>query len=241
LQTSVSHISKAPSQSMEYNFIFALLLFLQFCLQTSYSLSGKVFFHLPVNSQPAQLVLISGCTGTGKSTFGMSIALNQGILRCISTDSVRQVLRTFKNEPALHRSSYSGTGDPIIQWRECCDVLQDSVFSLVKDAIQRGVSIVVEGVHIVPSQELLDFWRSQGGIAVGVLLTIPDENAHRSLLSQRGDMTGKPQAAEQQIMAFHRIRTIQTEMIRLAQQAQWVQIEQKVEADPTELVQQLLS
>ena len=58
---------------------------------------------------PPKLILIAGCPGTGKSTFGMSLALEQGILKCISTDTVRAVMRSYVPEsisPPLHRSSY---------------------------------------------------------------------------------------------------------------------------------------
>ena len=40
----------------------------------------------------------------------MSLALDQGILKCISTDTVRAVMRSYVPEgisPALHRSSYA--------------------------------------------------------------------------------------------------------------------------------------
>jgi 2-phosphoglycerate kinase len=39
----------------------------------------------------------------------MSLALEQGILKCISTDTVRAVMRSYVPEsisPPLHRSSY---------------------------------------------------------------------------------------------------------------------------------------
>ena len=49
---------------------------------------------LPRRGQLPRLILVSGCTGTGKSTFGMEVAINQGVLKCISTDTIRQVMRT---------------------------------------------------------------------------------------------------------------------------------------------------
>jgi hypothetical protein len=64
---------------------------------------------LKAGKEPPKLILISGSPGTGKSTFGMSLALEQGILKCISTDTVRAVMRSYVPEdisPPLHRSSY---------------------------------------------------------------------------------------------------------------------------------------
>lgn len=168
----------------------------------------------------------------------MSLALGQGILRCLSTDSVRQVMRTFDKSPALHRSSYSGSGDAVTEWLECCQVLDESVNSLVDDAMNRGISLVMEGVHIVPNNNIVDRWVARGGRALGCLLTIKDEKAHRNLIYNRGEITTK--GAEQQIKAFSRIRIIQDEMIRLAIQHKWLLIEQRLEPDPIDIVTEIL-
>ena len=107
-------------------------------------------------------------TATAAATPTSGTLHRQGILKCISTDTVRAVMRSFISQeisPALHRSSYSAKGDPVVNWRECCTVLEGSVDGLVDDAIARGVSLVVEGVHIVPADYLLDRWRAAGGVA----------------------------------------------------------------------------
>lgn len=169
----------------------------------------------------------------------MTVALNQGILKCISTDSVRQVLRSqyddrSSSSAALHRSSYSGSGDAVMEWKDCCQVLHKSVESLVIDSLNRGVSLVLEGVHIVPSNELLDKWRADGGEAVGCLLVINDAEAHRDLIFKRGEITKK--GSEKQQLAFHRIREIQQEMIDLAQENKWIIIEQQLGPNPMDIV-----
>jgi len=136
---------------------------------------------------------------------GMTVALNQGILRCVSTDSVRQVMRSFVSSsisPALHRSSYSGNGDAVENWRECCQVMEEGIDGLVLDALTRGVSLVLEGVHIVPSNLLIDKWRNAGGDALGVLLIISNKDAHRDLILRRGEITKK--GSEKQQQAFDR-------------------------------------
>lgn len=86
-------------------------------IRSTISLQAGVKQRLAFNSPPPlrdgkfppKLILIAGCPGTGKSTFGMSLALEQGILKCISTDTVRAVMRSYVPEsisPPLHRSSY---------------------------------------------------------------------------------------------------------------------------------------
>ena len=136
------------------------------------------------NSNLPQLILISGCTGTGKSTFGMEVAINQGILKCISTDTIRQVMRSCCDQVgscpvALQRSSFQGDGDPVIDWLEACDAVESGIESIVQDNINRGTSLVLEGVHVVPNRKLIEKWTKAGGLAVGCVLTIPDADVHR--------------------------------------------------------------
>lgn len=198
----------------------------------------------PVDAAPAPtLVLLSGCTGAGKSTLGVALACAAGISRIVSTDSVRSILRAAVPEdscPALHRSSYSGDRDPLQQWRECCDPLQPSLVALLDDTVARGTSLVVEGVHVVPSAQLLDHWRRRGGRALGCLLTVPDEAVHRQLLSDRWLATNSV-SSRQQLQHVDRIRAIQTEMQRLAQAAQWLQLAQQPQVPVAALVDDVLA
>jgi 2-phosphoglycerate kinase len=205
--------------------------------------------------------LLSGSTGTGKSTLGMSIALHHHILKCISTDTIRQVLRSVypKNTPssdgnrsslkvttpientllaALHRSSYaskpaditlpSSPDNPIENWLECCSVLNDSIVNLISDAIKRHESLILEGVHIIPSNTILDEWKRSGGSALGILLVISDPKVHQEVLFQRGKLKQSSEKAKDQLQSFLRIRQIQEKMIQLAQENKWLIIEQKI-------------
>ena len=195
-----------------------------------------------ISSDTPKLVLIGGCPGTGKSTFGMSVALQEGILKCISTDTVRAVMRSFVSadvSPALHRSSYAPAfedDNPVRSWKECCQVLHTSVKSLVTDAIERKTSLVVEGVHLVPSTEFIDLWQSHGGVALGCLLQVSDASDHKQLLQRRGFMTGNMDNESSKIAQYERIRVIQDEMMKLADQAGWMRIEQRIEPDPLDMI-----
>ena len=212
-----------------------------------------VFSPKAVGENKPKLVLISGCPGTGKSTFGMSVALDQGILKCISTDTIRAVMRSFipaDISPALHRSSYApatpeGQDDAVRSWRETCTVLETSVQELVSDSIRRGQGLVLEGVSIAPSKKLIEMWEEAGGVATGCLLTVSDETTHKKLLHKRGFLAGSQseQALKDQkkLQSFDRIRDIQTEMIKLANESHWILIEQKVEPDPLEIIASNLS
>jgi len=95
---------------------------------------------------------------------------------------------------------------------------------------------VVEGVHVVPSRHLIQRWQDCGGVAIGCLLTVTDEEAHRTLLRRRGFITGNVDAEEKKMKSMERVRMIQDEMIRLGKEHDWLQIEQKFEPDPLEVV-----
>lgn len=207
-----------------------------------FATTGTMVPASPVPEIPS-LIMISGCTGTGKSTFGMSLALNQRILKCISTDTVRQVMRTFQNAeefPSLHRSSYQGEGDAVTCWKESAHVLDKGIEGLVIDSMRRGVSLVLEGVHIVPQNELLEMWRKNGGLALGIVLYIEDAEAHKNLLINRGAKTAG-YTTGQQLEKFTRIRTIHDEMVRLGTENNWLKIHTQLTRDPVMQVADILN
>lgn len=165
----------------------------------------------------------------------MKIALSEGIMKCVSTDTIRQVVRSFDERDAVHRSSYSGNGEPVEDWKETCDVLTSAILSVVDDAIKRNNSLVLEGVHLQPTNEILERWRRKGGESIGILLVVPDANAHQELIDLRGKFARKP--ATTQIQSFQRIRTIQEAMIEMANQSDdWMIFEQNLQPNPVDVV-----
>jgi 2-phosphoglycerate kinase len=156
-----------------------------------------------------------------------------GILKCISTDTIRQVMRSFVTEPALHRSSYDGDEDPIKNWMECCEILRPGIMSVVDDSIKRGTSLILEGVHIIPSDEIIAKWEASGGIAIGSVLTIPDAEVHKTVIERRGELLKK--RADNQLRAISRIRKIHDEMLRLGKLHNWLIIEQRPRLTPSPL------
>ena len=172
----------------------------------------------------------------------MSVALDQGILKCISTDTIRATMRSFVASdvsPALHRSSYAPAfdgDDPVRSWKETCKVLGASVHALIEDSMNRGQSIVVEGVHVMPDRELIDKWEEAGGVAIGILLQIQDPDTHKRLLKKRGFITGNVAAEVKKLRSYDRVRKIQDEMMNMAKESRWLQIEQRTEPDPLDMV-----
>jgi 2-phosphoglycerate kinase len=165
-----------------------------------------------------RLLIIAGATGSGKSTLGMAVAVAQRYTKCVSTDTIREVARVYDSSPSMKRASYDGNGDAVAEWRETVVKLHDAVVSVVDHTIDKKKCMTLEGVSLIPNNEIINRWQIKGGIALGVLLTIPDSKQHLEILRRRG--------YEYQIKNFDRIRRIQDEMIKEALTHHWTIMEQ---------------
>ena len=58
-----------------------------------------------IANRPPRLLIIAGATGTGKSTVAMKLGAKSNFARLLSTDAIREVLRSAddnNNDPTLH-------------------------------------------------------------------------------------------------------------------------------------------
>ncbi len=139
------------------------------------------------------VILIGGTTGVGKSTIATEMAHRLGITRIISTDAIREVMRSiFSRElmPALYDSSFNAwrtlrvplpaSADPIIiGFREQASAVAVGVRALIERAITEGAHQIVEGVHLVPG--FIDFSAfNNDAFIISILITVDDEDLHRS-------------------------------------------------------------
>ena len=138
------------------------------------------------------VILIGGTTGVGKSTVATEVAHRLGITRIVSTDSIREVMRGIFSKdlmPAIYESSFNawrslripvpeGADPVIVGFREQTAVVTTGVKALIDRSVVERVSLVVEGVHIVPGyiepSQFKDAW------VVPLIITVDDEEAHRS-------------------------------------------------------------
>lgn len=169
------------------------------------------------------VVLIGGTTGVGKSTLATQLATRLGIVRVVATDAVREVMRAlFSKElmPALHTSSFeAGTvlreapkrDAAIVGFREQTNVVAVGIDALLARAALEGTSIIIEGAHVVPG--FLDLVsREDRFLAVPVIVTVEDEDVHKSHFAGRGaDHAGRPapRPASRYLEGFDDIRRIQ--------------------------------
>jgi 2-phosphoglycerate kinase len=167
------------------------------------------------------VIMIGGTTGVGKSTIATQLAARLGIVRVIPTDAVREVMRgLFSRElmPTLYTSSFeadSALREPpprpadqvIVGFREQTAAVAVGVRSLIERSAVEGTSLVIEGAHLVPG--FLDVQRfAQGVLAVPLVVTVEDEELHRSHFVARSvDAAARPM--ERYMSGFGNIRKVQ--------------------------------
>ena len=181
---------------------------------------------------PKPLILyIGGAGGTGKSTLALDLAPQLRIYRINATDTVRQVMRMVFAPailPALHVSSYETPADPSSEYgagaanpqvatlgeqaaRVCVGVR-----AVVERAIAENLSLVVEGVHLLPG--MVPFSDLEGeAYQFFTMLSTPDEEIHRSHFLARESFAGR--RPNRQLDHFRVIRGQQRHLLRLAKEA----------------------
>jgi 2-phosphoglycerate kinase len=173
------------------------------------------------------IILIGGATGVGKSTIATQLATRLGITRVVSTDAVRQVLRSAFTEemfPTLYASSFEAgeavrqpiphSGDRlIIGFREQAAAVAVGAQALIDRAMEEGTDIILEGAHLVPG--FLEGVESEDAVIVPLLVTIEDEDLHRSHFYLRA-REPRGRSGDRYLAAFKQIRRIQKYMINSA-------------------------
>ncbi len=181
---------------------------------------------------PKPLVIyIGGAAGTGKSTLALDLAPQLRIYRINATDTVRQVMRMVFAPailPALHVSSYETPADPASEFgtgagnpqvatlEEQATRVCVGVRAVVERAIAENLSLVVEGVHLLPG--LVPFTDLEGeAYQFFTVLSTPDEEGHRShFLARESFARRRP---NRQLDHFRVIRGQQSHLLRLAKEA----------------------
>ena len=178
------------------------------------------------------VVLIGGATGVGKSTIAAQVAERLGIVRIISTDAVREVMRAFFSEslmPAVHYSSYeAGNGvriplgldfDPhVVGFMEQVDVVNVGILAILDRAIEERLSLVVEGVHIVPGMLASTGAKERMSevLLLSMVVAVSDAKLHRSHFMVREQETSGRRAIARYLQGFEEIRRIQAFILERA-------------------------
>ena len=127
-----------------------------------------------IANRPPRLLIIAGATGTGKSTVAMKIAAKSNFARLLSTDAIREITRTYDvnaKNLALHRSSFSigESNDAVIDWLDTCQAVENGIEATINRAMREGIDLLIEGVHIIPSDRLIRSWIESEGLQLELL------------------------------------------------------------------------
>jgi 2-phosphoglycerate kinase len=167
------------------------------------------------------VIMIGGATGVGKSTIATQLAVRLGIIRVVATDAIREVMRAlFTSElmPTLYKSSFdadSALREPpprpvdrvIVGFREQTAAVSVGIHAMVERAAVEGTSVIIEGAHVVPG--FVDLAPYEGRVlAVPVILTVDDEDLHRSHFAVRS-LDAPPRPLERYLQGFENIRRVQ--------------------------------
>lgn len=148
-------------------------------------------------SEDPLIILIGGASGIGTSSISFELASKLGIKNMLSTDMIREVMRKIVSKelcPTLFESSYTAaeslsTPAPpefdktLLGFKDHVNTVSVGLTGVIERAIKEGISIVIEGVHIVPGfidEELL----KKNNVHMYVL-SLSDEEIHKSRFYSR--------------------------------------------------------
>ncbi len=172
------------------------------------------------------IILIGGSTGVGKSTIATMLASRLGIVRIVSTDAVREVMRAFFSNdlmPTIHTSSFAAGAalrqplpedvDPVVAgFRDQTIAVLVGVKALINRAITEGTHLIIEGAHVAPGfVKPEDF---PGAFVEQFIITVNDEALHRSHFYIRELETQGSRPFLRYVEHFEDIRRIQDYLVR---------------------------
>ena len=149
------------------------------------------------------ILLVGGITGAGKSTLTTELAYQLNIVRNQSTDMMREIVRCYlppAKIPTLSFSSFEAwrglaeEGVSVPESPHTEEVVRGflSQFKIVKPgleatiyrAVKENHDLIVDGVHVLPSELELDIARDQA-IVIPLMLVVPRKKTLRERLKYR--------------------------------------------------------
>jgi len=174
-------------------------------------------------------ILIGGGTGTGKSTIATQLGYRLGITHILSTDTIREMMRTmFSSQlmPSVHRSSYDAwkqfdtplpkDTDPVIAaFREQLLRVCVGIQAMLDRALHENISMIIDGVHIVPGFVRKEYF--EAAYTTLLIVSTRDEIAHRNRFYTRSEKA-LDRRARRYLENFESIRKIQDYIISCARE-----------------------
>jgi 2-phosphoglycerate kinase len=175
------------------------------------------------------IILIGGSTGAGKSTVATMISNRLNISRVVSTDAIREIMRTSISDKLirpLQGSSYSAykylslvpTGvDPVILgFREQVMAVNVGIEAIISRSVEEKIDTIVEGAHIVPGFfQIKEF--CDKALIENFVIIVKDEDIHREHFIKRTYETQGSRPMEKYLKHLKNIRQIQEYIVELAE------------------------
>ncbi|MCA9417153.1 MAG: hypothetical protein KC917_12815 [Candidatus Omnitrophica bacterium] len=193
------------------------------------------------------VVCLGGSSGVGKSTIATRLALRLGVNRVVTTDAIREVLRTVIPPtvlPELHVSTYESVdgqdgsfGARFESYRRQARAVGAATSAVASRLVTEGRSALIEGVHLLPGELRADLAEKKpDAVVVEFLLILGDERLHLGHLTRRLHSEPGRQGARN-LENLEMIRRIQDELRSMAEQAG---VEEFDVASPEDLTQRIV-
>lgn len=174
------------------------------------------------------VLFLGGATGTGKSTLAMELAFLLGIRMVVSTDMIRETMRTVlpaEVVPGLHDHSFRGMlqggqvlSDPrervLVGFRQQASQVAVGVRAVIRRALREHTHMIVEGTHLMPP--FSRYLPSEAPPHAGMILAVPSEAQHRARFPQRAQRAAKRDASTY-LDAFQSVRWIHDDLLASAE------------------------
>lgn len=163
------------------------------------------------NSNIPMIILIGGATGSGKSTISSELAYRLDVTRHQSTDMMREIIRSYLSPqmvPTLAYSSFEAwrglpasveesgpNGHPMVAgFLSQLGTMKLAMKATIDRAIKERHHLILEGVHVVPTELNLEVQKDEAVIIPIMLASMQKKLLHKQL-KRRGREKNRRQAS----------------------------------------------
>lgn len=171
------------------------------------------------------VIVLGGAPGVGKSTLATRLAVRLEITRLVTTDAIREVLRTVVPPAVLHELHVSTfellkpeSSDPFVDFDRQCAAVSSALAAVASRLVTENRSVIAEGVHLRPgalTAALAD--HPQRPVVVERVVTAPADVHRVNLEHRRADEPHR--GGDRHLRSFDRIEAIQQHLCEQARDA----------------------